>query len=79
MEITLVGLYADTSLAWVSMIGNAVKEPPPFTKGRIDSGKSGKITKPMFLTFWRREFQNLDLNKRIFKVLAKAESPDYIL
>jgi F-type H+-transporting ATPase subunit alpha len=30
IEITLVGMYADTSPAWVSMIGSAVSEPPPF-------------------------------------------------
>ena len=29
MEITLVGMYADTSPACVSMIGSAVIEPPP--------------------------------------------------
>ena len=31
MEITLVGMYADTSPAWVSMIGSAVMEPPPLS------------------------------------------------
>ena len=40
IEITLVGIYAETSPAWVSMIGRAVKDPPPFTKCLIDSGKS---------------------------------------
>jgi hypothetical protein len=29
MEMTLVGMYADTSLALVSMIGRPVIEPPP--------------------------------------------------
>jgi hypothetical protein len=29
IEITFVGMYADTSPAWVSMIGSAVSEPPP--------------------------------------------------
>ena len=29
IEITLVGTYAEISLACVSMIGNAVIEPPP--------------------------------------------------
>ena len=29
IEITLVGMYADTSPAWVSTIGSAVSEPPP--------------------------------------------------
>ena len=29
MDITFVGMYADTSPACVSMIGSAVKEPPP--------------------------------------------------
>jgi len=29
MEITLVGIYADTSPACVSIIGSAVSEPPP--------------------------------------------------
>ena len=27
--MTLVGMYAETSPAWVSMIGSAVSEPPP--------------------------------------------------
>jgi hypothetical protein len=29
IEITLVGMYADTSPACVSMMGSAVSEPPP--------------------------------------------------
>ena len=29
MEITFVGMYADTSPACVSMMGSAVSEPPP--------------------------------------------------
>ena len=29
IEITLVGMYAETSPACVSMIGSAVSEPPP--------------------------------------------------
>ena len=29
IEITFVGMYADTSPACVSMIGSAVSEPPP--------------------------------------------------
>ena len=29
IEITFVGIYADTSPACVSMIGSAVSEPPP--------------------------------------------------
>ena len=29
MEITFVGMYAETSPAWVSIIGSAVSEPPP--------------------------------------------------
>ena len=35
IEITLVGTKADTSPAWVSMIGSAVSEPvlPDFTLG----------------------------------------------
>ncbi len=31
IEMTLVGMYADTSPAWVSMIGRAVSEPPPLS------------------------------------------------
>jgi hypothetical protein len=31
MEITFVGMYADTSPACVSMIGRAVKDPDPFS------------------------------------------------
>jgi hypothetical protein len=29
IEMTLVGMYAAMSPAWVSMIGSAVSEPPP--------------------------------------------------
>ena len=28
MDITLVGIYAEISPAWVSIIGSAVMEPP---------------------------------------------------
>jgi serine/threonine-protein phosphatase 2A regulatory subunit B'' len=45
---------------------------------RIDSGKTGKITKPHFLQFWRRDFHNADIHRRLFKILAKSESPDYL-
>ncbi len=45
---------------------------------RIDSGKAGKITKPHFLSFWRKDFQNFDVGKRIFKIIAKADS-DFIV
>ena len=31
IEITLVGMYAETSPACVSMTGSAVSEPPPLT------------------------------------------------
>jgi hypothetical protein len=35
MEMTLVGMYADTSPAWVSMMGRAVREPPPMLVGEL--------------------------------------------
>ena len=31
IEMTLVGMYAETSPACVSIIGNAVKDPPPLS------------------------------------------------
>ena len=31
MEMTFVGMYADTSLPLVSMIGRPVSEPPPMS------------------------------------------------
>jgi hypothetical protein len=40
MEITFVGIYAETSPACVSIIGSAVSEPPPFTIGLRTSGRS---------------------------------------
>jgi serine/threonine-protein phosphatase 2A regulatory subunit B'' len=46
---------------------------------RIDSGKTGKITKPHFLQFWKRDFQSADIHRRIFKILAKPETPEYIV
>ena len=33
MEMTLVGMYAETSPAWVSMKGRAVSEPAPYCIG----------------------------------------------
>lgn len=39
---------------------------------RIDSGKIGKINKPAFLLFWKKDFQNIDIDRRIFKILAKG-------
>lgn len=41
---------------------------------RIDSGKTGKITKPHFLQFWKRDFHNVDVYRRIFKILAKPDA-----
>ena len=46
---------------------------------RIDSGKTGKITKPGFLLFWKKDYQHADINRRIFKLLAKPETQDVIL
>ena len=46
---------------------------------RIDSGKTLKITKPHFLQFWRRDYQNADIHRRLFKLIAKTETPDYII
>ena len=41
MEMTLVGMYADTSPACVSMIGSAVMEPPPSASlKRLDRSSS---------------------------------------
>ena len=37
MEITLVGIYALTSPACVSIIGNAVSEPPPNASLSLDA------------------------------------------
>lgn len=55
---------------------------PKFFKGilfdKIDTGKTGKINKQAFSHFWRREFQNLDVTKRIFKTLAKSENTDHL-
>jgi len=35
IEITFVGIYADTSPACVSIIGNAVTEPPPYFSSNL--------------------------------------------
>ena len=33
--MTFVGMYAETSPAWVSMIGSAVSEPPPLASRHL--------------------------------------------
>ena len=43
MEMTLVGMYADTSPACVSMIGSAVSEPPPFSSLRRAARSSRRL------------------------------------
>ena len=40
MDMTLVGMYAETSPACVSMMGSAVSEPPPLTMGLSAVGRS---------------------------------------
>ena len=42
MEITFVGIYADTSPACVSMIGRAVMEPPPSSSLKL-AGTSPEV------------------------------------
>ena len=43
IEMTFVGMYADTSPAWVSMIGRAVREPPPFSSLRRAARSSSRL------------------------------------
>ena len=40
MEMTLVGMYAETSPACVSMIGSAVSEPPPSASESLQARSS---------------------------------------
>ena len=41
MDMTLVGIYADTSPACVSMSGRAVIEPPPYS-GATQAARSSR-------------------------------------
>ena len=43
IEMTFVGMYADTSPACVSMIGRAVSEPPPFSSFRRAARSSRRL------------------------------------
>ena len=43
MEITLVGMYAETSPACVSMIGKAVSEPPPSSSRSLQARSSRRL------------------------------------
>ena len=46
MEMTLVGMNADTSPAWVSMIGSAVSEPVwPFTSPPVCCSTYSALTR----------------------------------
>ena len=38
---------------------------------RIDSAKAGKISKPVFTNFFKRELEKLDIKKRMFKIIGK--------
>ena len=42
IEITFVGMYADTSPACVSMIGSAVSEPPPSSSESLQARSSSR-------------------------------------
>jgi serine/threonine-protein phosphatase 2A regulatory subunit B'' len=39
----------------------------------------GKVTKQQFVQFWKKEFEKIDVKKRMFKLIAKLESPDVIV
>ena len=43
IEITLVGIYADTSPSCVSIIGNAVKDPPPKSSDSFEALSSKRL------------------------------------
>jgi hypothetical protein len=43
IEITLVGMYAETSPAWVSMKGSAVSDPPPFSSLSLAARSSSRL------------------------------------
>ena len=43
MEMTFVGMYAETSPAWVSMIGSAVSEPPPISSDSLAARSSRRL------------------------------------
>lgn len=45
---------------------------------KIDITSSGKIGKASFVQFWKKEFINVDVTKRLFKVFAKNDMPDYL-
>jgi len=49
---------------------------PKFFSGilfdRIDSAKVGKVNKQHFLHFWKREYEKIDVKRRMFKIIAKA-------
>jgi hypothetical protein len=42
IEMTFVGMYADTSPACVSMIGSAVREPPPSASDSFTARSSSR-------------------------------------
>jgi len=42
IEMTLVGMNAATSPAWVSMIGSAVSEPPPSASESLQARSSSR-------------------------------------
>ena len=42
IEITFVGMYADTSPACVSITGSAVSEPPPFSSESLHARSSSR-------------------------------------
>lgn len=38
---------------------------------KIDSAKTGKVTKQQFVAYWKKELERVDLKKRMFKIIAK--------
>ncbi len=43
MEMTFVGMYAETSPAWVSMMGSAVSDPPPSLSESLAARSSRRL------------------------------------
>ena len=45
---------------------------------RIDTQNSGVISKDQFIEIWESDYERLEVSKRMFKILAKPDSP-YII
>jgi len=81
MEETYAGKTDITVDEFVPIVEKIFKFPKflnTLVFNRIDTGKTGKISKQKFKQVWENKYEKMEVSKRLFKILAKPDA-EYIV